>query len=73
MPKSLAIQYKSQHLTVVKTGQLSGTCSVQRFKLQKWHMAVSTLKNNSNNNIDLATCIWQVIYKSFWNCWRSVL
>jgi len=42
---------------VVKTGQLSGTCNVQCFQLQKMLMAASIVeKNNSNkNNIDLAT------------------
>jgi len=43
-------------LTVVEMGQLSGTCSIQCFQLQKRHMTASTVeKNYSNNKFDFAT------------------
>jgi len=40
-------QYNKIVTMVVKTGQLSGTCSVQRFQFQKRHMAASAVEKNN--------------------------
>jgi len=59
-------------ITVMKTDQLSGTCNVQCFQIQKRHMAASTVKKNNSsiNNIeDLVTYyIFNKLYESLRNC-----
>jgi len=56
-----------------RSGQLSGTCNVQRFQLHKRHMAASIVKGKKATTTltSLHSYIFLVI--NLRNCWSTVL